>query len=214
MRRWRAGPAQQPETGTARPTCGARPHGRKALRKAWQRLQLGCGRGPLLLHHDRHPRSPRSASSIAGCIRSANGSLPKRSLKARPARHGARHGDGIEAAFGRSERPGAVFAVEVTGRPGLGCRAAGVEPVQLLTIPEDAERIRAQAVAHRLGDRQCRGGGDGRVHRVAALQQHAQAGLRCQRVRGAHDIARKQRQPGAGDRGWACGRFMGCILIQ
>ena len=68
--------------------------------------------------------------------------------------------------------------------------------MQLLPIPQDAERIAAQAVAHRLHQRHHSGCGHGRIHRIPALVQDEQARLRGQGVRGRHHIARKHRNAG------------------
>ncbi len=70
--------------------------------------------------------------------------------------------------------------------------------MQLFAIPQNAERIAAKAVADGLHDGHGGSGCNRRVYRVAALEQHAQAGLRAQRMRGGHNIARKQRQAGGG----------------
>ena len=131
--------------------------------------------------------------SMAGASRSAKGSLPKRSLKRHPRGHRAGHGDAVPAALRRRRRAVAVLAAEVLRRPGRRRGAGGVEAVQLRAVPQDAEGVGAQAVAAGLDDRHRGRRGDGRIHRVAAVGQHAQPGLRGQRVRGGDDVAREHR---------------------
>ena len=70
--------------------------------------------------------------------------------------------------------------------------------MQRFAVPEDGERVRAQTIADRLGQGDDGGSGNGRIDRVAALEHHAQACLCSQGVRSGHDVARKQRQAGAG----------------
>jgi hypothetical protein len=70
--------------------------------------------------------------------------------------------------------------------------------MQALAVPEDGEVVAAQAVGAGLDDGHRRGGGDGGVDGIAATLQHAQAGLRRQRLRGGDHIARKQRAAHAG----------------
>ncbi|HRY89265.1 MAG TPA: hypothetical protein P5305_15370 [Rubrivivax sp.] len=65
--------------------------------------------------------------------------------------------------------------------------------MQLLTVPQDAEGVGAQAVAAGLDDRHAGGGGDRRIDRIAAGRDHAQPGLRGQRVRGGDDVAGEHR---------------------
>ena len=171
--------------------------GQEVLGKAGLALQLGRGRGPFLAHHHRH-RIAALGQFDRRLHEVGERQFSEAFAQGRPAGHRAGHGDRIDPALRGRECVAAVLAVEVARRPGRRRGAGGVEAVQLLPVPEDAERVRAQAVAHRLGDGQRCGGGDGRVHRVAALQQHAQPGLRGQGVRGADDVAREQRQAGAG----------------
>jgi hypothetical protein len=61
----------------------------------------------------------------------------------------------------------------------------------LLAVPDDAEGVGAQAVAAGFDDGHHGRRGDGGVHRIATAQQHAQTGLRGQRVRSGNDVARK-----------------------
>eukprot|EP01034_Spumella_vulgaris_P032601 gene32601-40230_t len=104
---------------------------------------------------------------------------------------------GLGGGFGGGGGGGcAVLGLEVLRRPGLRGAARGVEAVQLLPIPQDAERIAAQAVAHGLHQRHHGGGGHGGIHRVATLLQDAQTGLRGQRVRGGHHVACEHRDAG------------------
>ena len=66
--------------------------------------------------------------------------------------------------------------------------------MQAVAVPDQAERIRPEAVADRLDDGHRGRGGDRRVDRVAASLQHAQARLRGQRMRGRDDVAAEDRQ--------------------
>jgi len=70
--------------------------------------------------------------------------------------------------------------------------------VQLFAVPQNGERVRAQAAAYGFGQGDDGSGRNGGIHRVAALEHHAQAGLCGQRVRGRDHIARKQGQARAG----------------
>jgi len=100
-----------------------------------------------------------------------------------PARHLARHGDRAPAG-GRH----GLAAGEILRRPGGRRAAAGVQAVQAAAMPDQREQIAADAVHDRLDHGQRNGRGDGAVHRVAAGQQHAQAGLRRQRLAGGYRI--------------------------
>ena len=70
--------------------------------------------------------------------------------------------------------------------------------MQCIAVPNDAKGIASQAVAHRLGEGDGSGGGNGCVHRIAAFLQHAQACLGRQRVGGRDHIAGEHRQAGGG----------------
>ena len=63
--------------------------------------------------------------------------------------------------------------------------------MQGLAVPQDRERVRAQAVAARLDHGQRHGGRDRSVDRIAALGQHRQPRLRRQRLRGRHHVGRQ-----------------------
>ena len=171
----------------------------KSLREAGlcgDLAQGGCV-APLLLHDDGHRIT--AFSHFDGWRQQVGkGQLAKAVTQGHPAAHGTRHGDRVPAALGRRGRVGAVLVDEILGRPGLRCTATGVQAVQGLAVPQDAERIRTQAVAAGLHQRHHRGGGDGGVYRIAAGLQHAQARLRGQRVRRADDVARKHRAALAG----------------
>ena len=75
-------------------------------------------------------------------------------------------------------------------------RAGGVEPVQLLAVPDLGEEVAADAGRHRLGDAEDRGCGERGVHRVAAPFEGPQAGA------GRERLARRHHRLG-GDRGRA-----------
>ena len=60
--------------------------------------------------------------------------------------------------------------------------------MQLLAVPQDAERVRAKAAAGRFNDGQHSGSGDSRVYGVAALLQDRQAGLGREGLRCGDDI--------------------------
>ena len=107
-----------------------------------------------------------------------------------PAGHRARNRDAVPAAH---RHAAAVFALEVFGVPCGRRHARRVQALQPLAVPENREQVAAQAVRYRLDDRQRRRGGDHRVDRVAALQQHAQACRGRQRLRSRDDVARHQR---------------------
>ena len=158
-------------------------------------MQLLGRCGPLLLHY--HGQQIAALGDIDSWLHKVGKrQFAKALAQRRPTCDGARNRYGVHAPLGRVGLVRAVFAVEVSRCPGCGGMARGVQAVQLLAVPQNAKRIRTQAVAHRLGNRQGGCGGDGGVHRIAALPVHAQARLRGQRVRGADDVARKDRQTG------------------
>ena len=64
--------------------------------------------------------------------------------------------------------------------------AGGVEAVHLILHPDDGEGVGAQTVAAGLHDRQAGGGGNGRIHGVAALAQHFQTSGGSQIAAAAH----------------------------
>ena len=72
--------------------------------------------------------------------------------------------------------------------------------MQLAPVPDERVGIRADAVRHRLDQRQCDRGGEDRVHRVAAGGEHLQPRLRGERLGGGDDVLREQRlaRPGVG----------------
>ena len=167
--------------------------GQEAFPEPRLRLQLGRACGPFLLDHGRHQVA--ALCDLGGRLHQrVKGQLAEALVQGHPGADGARHGDGVHAPARRLVLA-TIALVEVLGRPALRCAAAGVEPVQLLAIPEDAEGVRAQAVAHRLDDGHGRRRRNGRVHRVAACPQHAQAGRRPPRVGGGHGIAREHGHP-------------------
>ena len=84
----------------------------------------------------------------------------------RPGRNCAGDSHGITAA--RRRRPHfAVLAFEVGGDPGRRGGPGGIEAVEGRPVPEDAEGVRAEAVAAWPGERLGGGGGDGRIDGVA-----------------------------------------------
>ena len=87
----------------------------------------------------------------------------------------------------------AILAFEVTGVPGRRRHTRCVQAVQLPAVPDHGKTVAAQAVGDRLDQRHAGRRSDRRIHRIAALEQHAQAGLRRQRMGGRDHIARKQR---------------------
>ena len=135
---------------------------------------------------------------MAGCQQVGERQLAEALAHRGPAGHGAGHGHAVPAAHRRGLRVSAVLALEVLGRPGLRRAARGVQAVQRLAVPQQAERVGAEAVADRLGQRDHGRGGNRRVDRVATLVQHAHAGLRRERVRGRHDVAAEHGQALAG----------------
>ena len=127
--------------------------------------------------------------------------LAKARVQRGPGRDGAGHRHRIPAArraLGGAVCVFAVLVAEVIQVPRLRCRAGGVQAVQLLAVPQDGKGIAAQAARnglhHREHGRRC----NGRIYRAAAREQHAQSGLRRQRVRGGNNIARKQRNAHGG----------------
>ena len=149
--------------------------------------QAGGGR-PLVLHDHRH--AVAALGDLDGRLHQVGkGQRAVARVQRHPAPHGAGYGHRIPAALGRALDVGAVLAAEVLGRPGLGRAARGVQALQRLPIPQDAEHVRPEAVAARLDDGHHRRRGDRGVHRIAAALQHLQPGLRAQRVRGRDDVA-------------------------
>ena len=135
----------------------------------------------------------RHREAVACVVDGGLGQLGKRQLakafgQSHPGRHGAGHGDRVPAGFGD-----AAALREVVGRPSRGRAARGVETMQFLAVPEDGKPVAADAATGGLDHRQRHGGGQRGVHRVAASQQHAQAGLCGQRMRGGNHVAAQHR---------------------
>ena len=67
--------------------------------------------------------------------------------------------------------------------------------MKLAVVPDQHEAVAANTVHDRFDDGKSNGRGQGRIHCIAAGQQHAQAGLRCQwlgcadNIRGQHGHA-------------------------
>jgi hypothetical protein len=159
----------------------------EGLRKARLARQLRHLRRqlPLVLHDRRH------AETALGDLRGRRHQLLERQLAealryGHPRRHGTRHADAVHAAHRNAL---AVLSLEVLARPRRWRRAAGVQAVQALAVPQDAESVRTQPVAARLDDRHAGCRGHGSIHRIAALLHDTQPGLRGQRVRRTDDVA-------------------------
>ena len=105
-----------------------------------------------------------------------------------PRRNAAGHGDAVPAAH----RHG-LLAGEEFWRPGRGRAAGGVQAVQLAAVPEDGVGVRADAVRHRLDQREGDRGGEDRVDGAAAIGEHLQARLRGEWLRSRDHVLRKQR---------------------
>ncbi len=158
-------------------------------------LQQRHGIGPLALHDGRNQMAARS--QVDGRFEQVGkGQLAQLIRQRDPAGHGARHGHAIPASHGKCV---AVFFREVVARPGRRCSARRIQAVQLAAIPHDGEGIAAQATGNGFdyGKRSSRR--DRRIDGIAALLQHAQAGLRRQRLRGGDDVT--------GEDGRACRRI-------
>ena len=114
-------------------------------------------------------------------------------LQLPPAVDGARDGGAVDALLGHLGRLVVAELLEVLGRPGVGRRAARVDPVQLAVVGRvvDGEHVAAGAGAARLDQRQHRRGGDRRVGGRPAVAEDLLAGLRGQRLaRGDDAVAR------------------------
>ena len=88
----------------------------------------------------------------------------------------------------------AMPALEVVDVPGRGRRARRIQAMQLLSVPDDREGIRPQAVRAGFGQRDRRGRSNDRVDRIAAGGQHSQPGLCGERLRGRDDVAGEDRR--------------------
>ena len=164
----------------------------KGVGKAGLRRQLGRRQGPLALHHHRHSKTPLGDLD-RGRQRVGQRQAAEALAQLHPGADAARHRHRIDAAP-RRRHGVTVPAPEIVGRPGGRRAAGGVQPVQALAVPQDAEGIAAEAVADRLAHRHGGGRGHGGIDRIAALLQHAQPGLRRQRVRSGDQIAAEHRQ--------------------
>ncbi|MNX98862.1 hypothetical protein D3C86_1312870 [compost metagenome] len=163
-------------------------------------LQVRNGGGPLVRHHRRH-----GVAALGDLDRRLHQvferQLAELLVQRGPAGHHARHGDRIPAAdrpIGEAVAVHAVLVLEVFGVPGGRGHARRVQAMQFLAVPEDREGVATQAARHRLHQRDGGSGGDGRIDGIAALEQHAQAGLCRQRVRGGDHVAREQRNAHGG----------------
>ncbi|MOA14222.1 hypothetical protein D3C78_1343110 [compost metagenome] len=159
------------------------------------RLQFIGGGGPLVRHDRRH--GVAALGDFDGGLKQLlERQLAQLFVQRGPAGHHARHRHGVPAALGldgQAVGARAVLGLEVFGVPGGGRHARRVQAMQFLAVPDDGEAIAAQAARHGFDQHDRGGGRNGGVHGVAALEQHAQAGLGRQRVRRGHHVARKQR---------------------
>ena len=155
----------------------------EGLRETGLAGQFGqrCRSGPLVLHDHRH-RITAFGHVDGRRQQVGEGQLAEAPTQFDPGRHGTGHRDRVPAALGRCLDVDAVLGTKVLGRPGLWCTSRRVQAVQFLAIPQNAERVRTQAVAAGFDDGHHRGGGDRRIDRIAAGLQHAQSGLRGQWV--------------------------------
>ena len=168
--------------------------GHEGLREAWLRFQLGHGSGPFLLHHHRH--GVAAFGDVDGRRQHVGQRQTAKALvQLHPRADGAGHRHAVDAALGR-RISGTVFLAKVVRAPLGGRTAGGVQAMQLLAVPQDAEGVAAQAIADRFADRHGRRRRHGGIDRVAALLQHAKARLRRQRVRGGDHVAGEHRQSG------------------
>ncbi len=165
------------------------------LRETRLRCELGhrCRRGHLLMHDHGHRIT--ALGNVDGRLEQiAERQLAETLGQCDPARHGARHRHRVPAALGGCLRLRAVLRLKVRRRPRGRCTARGVQSMQPLAVPHDAEGVRAQTIADRLDDRHHRSGRDRSVDRVAAFHQHAHAGLHGHGVRRRHHVAAEHRQ--------------------
>ena len=132
-------------------------------------LQQWGGAAPLV-GHGASDSMAAFGQFDGACHQIGKRQLAKASGQGDPAGHGARGSHGVPATHGHRA---AMAALEVLRVPGCRCHTRGVQAVQFLAVPQDGEVVAAQAIRHRLDNCHAGGGGDGRVHRVAALLQDA-----------------------------------------
>ncbi len=167
----------------------------EGLREARQVLQFRHGRRPLVGDDARHRMA--ALGDFDGRLHQIGKRQRTEFLMQRlPARNHARHGHRVPAALGllRETVFLAVLALEVVDVPRRRRHARRVQAVQLRAVPHQRERIAAETARDRLDHRDGRGRRDRRVDRIAALPQHAQAGLRGERMRSRNDVAREYGQ--------------------
>jgi hypothetical protein len=162
--------------------------GHEGLRKARLALQLGHGGSPLGGHHRRH------AVAALGIVdrrlqQVGKGQLAETLVQGHPAGHHAGHGDRVPAALGRARGLPCVACREVLARPGRRRATGRVQAVQLPAVPDDGEGITAQTVADGFEDGHRRRRGNGGIHRIATLPEHAQARAGRCRMGGGHQVA-------------------------
>ena len=167
---------------------GRAPAGHEGFSEAGKFVQCRCTPPPEFPDHRSDDEAPFGIAD-GGLEKVCEGQRAEAFRKINPARDCTGNSDAFETALGHGTAPGEPF-----GRPTRGRASRGVEPVKCASVRDDAEGIRAEAVPRRLdhseGDR---GRKDG-VDRVAASLDHAEPGLRCERVRGRNDIGRHHRR--------------------
>ena len=106
--------------------------------------------------------------SMAGSSRSANGSLPKRSLSATQAATAPGTLTESQPRIGGALAPSPYLRLKYSGVHAAGAGPDAFRPCSCFPSHRMQKASRAQAVAARLDDGHRRRGGDGRVDRVAA----------------------------------------------
>src|SRR4051812_21520187 len=78
-------------------------------------------------------------------------------------------------------------------RPTCGRATGRVEAMKLLAVPQDGVGVGADAVGHRLDQRERNGSGKDRVDSAATGGEHLQTGLGGKRLRSRYDVGSEQR---------------------
>ena len=118
--------------------------GHESLGKAGLVLEHRGPFGPRRAHDRRHDKAVFGIADRGGQHgRQAEAAEFFRQFD--PGADGTGDGHGVPAVFGDA-------VLEILGRPGSGRAARGVQPVQLLAVPQDAEGVRAKAAARGLDD--------------------------------------------------------------
>ena len=182
----RSSPSTSACAGNAKALAGAAARVRPGMKAS---AKPGCAfsSGDLLVPLPRDGRRDEEAvarrSSMARSKSFSNGSLPNLPCSSTQAETQPGTRDRVPAAHRHR-----LLAGEVVERPAGRRAAGGVQAVQLLAVPDDRVRVRADAVRHRLDQRQRDRGGEDRVDRVAACGEHLQARLRGERLRRGDDV--------------------------